>query len=325
MSAQITHALLHVSEPTETGNLATEVLVGLQDLLMEHWPNAASPTITCSISGDEDTAVYVLLTSEKQSCPAVYVSSEISVQNEIGASLKDLWQRYQDTGWTDLGLDWVKHPPLYPTSVTTNGILVLGINPSLNEKDLNLTSYKAKREVGPDYFGRLTRFMNTVEKQEQRFQAGFAAGATAEATVPWSHLDVLYVRETKQARFREEMGRAEVAQFIYEQALLTKQLIELVKPQLIIVANAFARELMGKDVNKDKTQGVWMGLKFTKEPDLHTGTYHCTSLPGSPPVFFTSSFAGSNPRSKSDDERLAWQIARCLHQLQTPGSLIALN
>lgn len=326
--APIRQIVVHVSRPENKQEPEMTVLAAIQDWLDDHLFSTGGSSLICSeeaASIDKNAVVHILLTSKNRHLTAVAPGSiKLSIEDEIGARLHKLWQKPEYQTWDDL--DWIKHAPLYPTSLMTNGVLVLGINPSLNVDHLNLPHYEADWKVGSDYFGRLTRFKQDVEKVYQRFQGTVTEGEinTFEA-LPWLHIDVLYVRETNQARFREEMGRAGVAAFLWEQTQITKALLNKAQPRLMIVANAFARELLGKNVNPETKQGTWMGLAFTEQPDLHTGNYHCTSLPGSPPVFFTGSLAGSNPRDKAADERLTWQIARCLLPQQNSDGQIAMS
>lgn len=325
--ASVMRTVVHVSTPKGAKEPEMMVLVALQKWLDEHIPTAENSILICSEEAAETgkiSAIDILLTSEKHQFPVVTpVTTQFSVHDEIGARLQELWRKTEYQNWSDLA--WVKHPPLYPTSLTTNGALVLGINPSLNIDDLKLLHYEARREVDSSYFGRIAGFMQNIENMHQRLQNELNESEDITFTpVPWSHLDMLYVRETNQARFREEMGREGVASFLWEQTQITKTLLQKAQPRLIVVANAFARELLGKNVDSKTKERTWMGLKFTAEPDLRTGTYHCESLPGSPPVFFTNSLAGSSPRDKAADERLTWQIARCLLLQQNSSNWLSI-
>jgi hypothetical protein len=189
-----------------------------------------------------------------------------------------------------------------PKIIEKNAILFIGLNPSyepsrLGEKDRYSHFYSLDQEAGR-YFKKFIEF-GTEEH-------------------PWTHLDLLAIRETKQNKVRDiETNNLD---FIWNNLKLSKKILEASNPKVIVVANTLAKKYMGKDRFKDdsgKEHNIWMGYDFGKIQD--DGTFRIvnkdSNLKGIP-VFFTGMLTGQRALDLGSFERLKWHVKKVLSDEQ---------
>jgi hypothetical protein len=166
-----------------------------------------------------------------------------------------------------------------------NSLLFIGINPS------NSTMNKEKlfwNDSSHRYFDKFKEISNKLDNTN------------------WSHIDLLFVRETNQNNVKKLVYSKDenILDFILQQLLLAKEMIEMIKPKIIIVNNTLARNLLGFEDGNN-----WIGYKFSFSNDLGT---HFIDNPESPlyktPVFFTSMLTGQRALDIGSFRRLIWHI-----------------
>src|SRR6478735_12519001 len=115
----------------------------------------------------------------------------------------------------------------YPRTIEKKSILFVGINPSSSNQQIPLDSYQLKLS-GNDhsYF--------------KRFE-----DISTYCDTPWTHLDLLFFKETNQNTIYEILSKSNGANYIWEQLQLSDTLIKESEPKIIIVRNALARTLLG--------------------------------------------------------------------------------
>jgi hypothetical protein len=131
-----------------------------------------------------------------------------------------------------------------------NSLLFIGLNPSFPKgsdegtKDKHFYDLETATE---DYKRFFNKFKDTSKKVDKIYEIG------------WSHLDMLVMRETKQDNvselFKDSIGK----QFISEQLEIAKEILELSKPKVIVVANSLARQFLGKEPDNNVPS---LGYKF---------------------------------------------------------------
>jgi hypothetical protein len=95
--------------------------------------------------------------------------------------------------------------------------------------------------------------------------------------------------------------------FIYKQLEISKQVIELARPKIIVVNNSLARKYLGLDKNIDRNENIWMNFTFDFDPNI--GTYLISEgVLKNTPVFFTSMLTGQRALDRGSYERLMWHI-----------------
>jgi len=162
--------------------------------------------------------------------------------------------------------------------ILTNVLLFIGINPSMTGEPGNIFYNNTHGETHP-YF---KKFIDISE----------AVG------IPWSHIDLLFVRETQQFivkdLFKNELSR----DFFEQQLIISKEIIEMTKPKVIIVNNSLARDYFQFETLFDKL----IGTPRIINNQVLEGT----------PVFFTSMLTGQRALDLGSYERLKWHIKQVL-------------
>lgn len=155
-----------------------------------------------------------------------------------------------------------------------NALLFIGINPSM--------------------YGRIGRiFYQNSHGETHRYFKKFI-DISKDADIPWSHIDLLFLRETDQ-KIVKQLKRDKVGhEFFMKQLVVSKEIIELAKPQLIVINNTLARDF----------------FQFNTVFDEQIGTHRIIgniALEGTP-VFFTSMLTGQRALDLGSYERLKWHI-----------------
>lgn len=181
--------------------------------------------------------------------------------------------------------EFVTRDYLYNKTILDDSLLFVGLNPSHDEKK--------------PYEG---HFYELDQKNNNHKYFSKFPDLAEHCGLPWSHLDLLYFRETDQNQCKKWMKVLTGQRFIMEQLILTKEILEAAKPKMIVVCNALAGELMGRWKNKELTKGVWMDLDFEVDDKIGTRRW------GNIPVFFTSMLTGPRALDKGSLERLKWHL-----------------
>lgn len=176
--------------------------------------------------------------------------------------------------------------------ITTDGILFVGLNPSFvdNTPTNSVSFYDVE-----------------ISKEEYKRYFGKFADVAKKTNLPWAHIDLLFLRETNQNLIDEIMQEQNGVDFIYEQLMISKQILEVAKPRVIVVCNTKARQFLGRD--KTNELNVWMGHDFVSDEAIGTDRV-CTPWSGlkGVPVFFTSMLTGQRALDKGSYDRLIWHI-----------------
>ncbi len=133
-------------------------------------------------------------------------------------------------------------------------------------------------------------------------------------TTEWSHLDLLPVRHTQQKDLETDVVFKHSG--IVEGYLRTvsKVLLESAKPKAVVVVNATARLLLGKDqdehAEKEQDKKIWMGLKFDfNETNGACYVTNSDKLEGVP-FFFSGMLTRQRALDLGSYERLKWHVAK---------------
>lgn len=187
--------------------------------------------------------------------------------------------------WTDPRFRKFSHRDfLAPNHFLPGALLFVGINPSYTEADAAIRYYDPHRG-------------------DHRYFRPFKDLAH-EAGHFWSHLDLLYHRETSQQSLSGLLRQPNGRDFVWEQLRLFPTLLAAAQPAIILVCNAKARTFMGLD--QHHSQEKWLDLAF--EWDEQLGTYRYKGIP----TFFSSMLGGSGALDRGSRQRLTWQIKRAL-------------
>lgn len=194
------------------------------------------------------------------------------------------------------GLEEIKNNPKFnsfsnfaydfPTHLDTESILFIGINPS--------TTVDKKEGYSLDQRGNKFPYFKKMEE------------VSIYSKADWTHLDLLYFRETEQITIYDILNKENGVAYIWEQLQLTDKLIKEASPKVIVVCNALAATFLGKEQDKQKNTNVWLGYDFIFDNTL--GTYTWNDIP----VFFSGMLSGQRALDKGSFERLKWHIKQVL-------------
>lgn len=207
------------------------------------------------------------------------------IENQIN----EIWNEFSDFSFCQIA-------PLSVSEITETGLIFIGINPSLDEKNkIELSNCPEKTLQFYDLDGKHKYFKKFIEIAEY-------------ANLPWGHLDLLYFRETNQDSINKNLFNQSGIDFIYKQLIVTKTLIDKLltgnQPKIFVVNNTLAREFLGKDrpISYNKDQPHWMNYHFEWNDNI--GTYMCKGHP----FFFSSMLTGQRALDKGSLKRLKWHI-----------------
>ena len=210
-----------------------------------------------------------------------------NIRGSFDAEIKSLWEKCLAKDNKDLS-EVLKRGYCLPDSLKRNSILVIGINPAFGKDALiyNLDNYYNDNHNEVD-----EKVIPYFQKMKDLFE-----------DLSWSHLDLLFIRETNQKRIFDILKTESGKDFIYQNLMISKEIIEGIKPKMIIVANALARHFLGF-----KESG-WMDFKFKFDSEI--GTYKVVQNPklADTTVFFSSMLSGQRALDIGSFERLKWHI-----------------
>lgn len=231
------------------------------------------------------------------------------IRNIVEEKVNEIWEKYKE--FSDVS-------PLAVSDIPDNGIIFIGINPSLGEKDrLKLQKSKDKQIA---FYTLPDNSTNDIHPYFKKF-----IKVHEEVGLPWGHIDLLYIRETQQSKINEMLKNEKGIQFIYEQTRVTREVIDAIiekaNPKVFIVNNTLARGLLGRYKTKDgifpnnipENQTHWLDYMF--EWDDEYGTFFLKEK--NIPFFFSSMFTGQRALDNGSFERLVWHINFVLKKLES--------
>ena len=169
---------------------------------------------------------------------------------------------------------------VYSQFHTGRKVLFIGLNPSFNEK-------RAKKE---EYYKSFDA-TNNNDRYFRRFPL------LVENKNDWTFLDLLYIRETRQRNIENFYKRE--PDFIKQQLEISKEIIKKINPEIIVVCDTFARNLLKSNM-----------MNFEFEFDDTIGTYRIINNPDFKDtiVFFSGMLTGQRALDNGSFERLKWHL-----------------
>jgi hypothetical protein len=188
-------------------------------------------------------------------------------------------------------------------------VLFIGINPSYKDGDPEERKHYTMNESETlPYFQSFHKIADELKTKSGR-------------DITWTHLDLLVFRETNQKYIETNLfQKREGLDFIMAQLKIAKERIEHIQPKVIVVSNALARRLMGKDQSADGKHNVWMDFKFNFDNEIGTDKIIESSVFPNTYVFFTSMLSGQRALDNGSRERLIWHIRKCLEAIHSSAS-----
>lgn len=192
-----------------------------------------------------------------------------------------------------------QHGYAMPEEIKEGALLFIGLNPSFTKK------------------AKSGSHLYDLKQEDEGYFAKFGDIAKACGDTEWSHLDLLPIRHTNQGDVTRDIVFKHWELVLKYLNDVSNVLLEAAKPKAVVVVNATARLLLGKDQNehaeKEQDKKIWMGLKF----DFNESNGACyvsdsAKLKGVP-FFFSGMLSGQRALDLGSYERLKWHVAKVLN------------
>ncbi|MEX1002261.1 MAG: hypothetical protein WDZ35_09125 [Crocinitomicaceae bacterium] len=217
----------------------------------------------------------------------------IDIQNIVEDSLNELWAEYKNE-------EFCKFSPNSIKEVPDNGLIFIGLNPSLIER------VKKRLIEKNDISCSFHKLIYDKKKEYKYFHKFFEVAEKTDLN--WGHIDILYNRETNQKNIEKLYKTDRGKKFIEKQFEISREVIDHLidpsKPRIFVVTNALAREYLGKffDNKPDEDINYRIGYNFIWNEDLGTYFYKNNAF------FFTSMLTGQRSLDNGSYKRLIWHI-----------------
>ncbi len=228
----------------------------------------------------------------------------LNIKDRFGNQLEEIFRedgKFGSLTFGDTDIPILKRKYAYIEQVEKNALLFIGLNPSRGENQQTEHFYYKLEQTGGNGY---PAFWKPFE------EIGKAVNLT------WTHLDLLGVRETKQALVKNMLCTQLGVDFVYQQLLIAKQIIEAANPKMIVVSNSLSRHFFGYEMTEDKRHNVWMGFEFKFNEEYGTETIITEGPLCGTPVFFTSMLSGQRALDNGSEKRLIWHIKRVYNMLE---------
>jgi hypothetical protein len=169
--------------------------------------------------------------------------------DEINQELIELWKsQFKDD-------ERVRLPLFYPPLNKDAELLFIGLNPSFGKR---IKPKKRKWFLWKEFLQRKCQAddIRKVQEMEQRAKSHYGYYApfrkmARDSDVDWEHVDLFFYRKTSQTKFKavvsDENSFSHLNDFGNKQLELSKQLISLFRPKVIVVANRAAGIIFGHE------------------------------------------------------------------------------
>ena len=217
----------------------------------------------------------------------------INLKEIIGKDIDQIWEDFKQE-------NFCKYPPCSVESIELSELIFIGINPSTNENEKMRLNTKEDRSC--EYYTN----EKDINKSHKYYKKFFEI---AEKTkLSWTHIDLLYIRESKQKSLEKLLKSTSGKNFIVRQLELSKIILNKTlsqgKPKIYLVNNALARDLLGMNRPSDYSDDQKHGMDYRFKWDEELGTYRL----GKHVFFFTSMLTGQRALDNGSYQRLIWHI-----------------
>lgn len=231
---------------------------------------------------------------------------------DINNRILDLWEEEfkQETSEKVL-------VPLLFNNFNKNGLLTIGMNPSFSETGFKsyvkeytninqLFTWNSKEETLNKIknINELDMRSKTPPDGYKPFFKPFWKLMESLGGVNWDHIDLFFYRKTDQQEFLKQpvmIKEKRLTPFAIKQLEIVRDIIRLVNPKIILVANSGASDIFKKHFEKH--------IVFDKQ----LGTYTFKLANEKIPIFF-SAMLSNGALDKHSYERLKWHMREVLGQ-----------
>ncbi|MFC7063131.1 hypothetical protein [Halobacillus seohaensis] len=244
--------------------------------------------------------------------------------NNLNKKIFEMWEQYKPTTASD---DIYPLPSFFRDNFETNQLLLIGMNPSLNDEYVEDDNAKKKKgfyhyctQYGSnwnltkltelqEYENRIGQY-HSYEKGINRFKDEININ-----TLKIHAIDLFFFRKTNQSDFLKQHildKSGNLTLLAIEMFNITLKAIIIYKPKIIVIANANAFKLF-----KEYIMSLGDPYYITSNLDELHGCHFVTldQHQGGIPVLGSSMLSGQRALDLGSKERMAWQIRRIYKNL----------
>lgn len=234
----------------------------------------------------------------------------IDIEYDYREKVLEIWKKYRDL---DVLLDPKnehRQHPLLPKTVDKDCILFIGVNPSFTKRSIIPEN---QRKIGFYETSKDSDFKDIPYFEKMKELANYCE-------TPWTHIDLFFMRETKQSVIRT-LGYSAI-DFLNAQLEISFEIIERANPKIILVTNALASEFFGKLKTHHKGfTKIWRGYDLFFEGDNTTfnsdlGAYEINLNDRKVPLILSGMLSGQRALDIGSFERLKWQTKMILNKIK---------
>lgn len=232
------------------------------------------------------------------------------MKNEkINSKIIALWNKYFQNN-TEV------YAPMFYDDFNQGGLLFVGMNPSFSESGIRTILRATQYEhIDPSSYFKWKNISsnlrlvddcinveNIAYKKYKKF-FGPPDKIAKEVGLGWQHIDLFLYKETSQTKFKKRiLSKGMLNAFALDQIALFEEVLEVINPQCVIVANALGSELLRKYIKND--------LEWDASRGFHWFTRGGKRIP----MFFASMLSGQRALDRWSYERLKWHIGQAVKE-----------
>lgn len=242
----------------------------------------------------------------------------------VNSDIIEIWDNHADVmerNQPDDDPPWPRWPALYDDLNPHPDVLYVGLNPSFVhtqiERRIEEAGYhlELKDLRWEGYRDDVASFLQDERKIAKRDYSYFKPmrDFAAEENLEWEHIDVFVTRLTSQGKLDDTLEIELFAEgenqskFLKRQVDLFFELLENLRPRVVVVENAFARDFL-KNTRLSNEQ-----YNLTPEDGVAPDTgYQTVEIAEETPIFFSGMLSGQRALDIGSRQRLEWHITQSL-------------
>ncbi len=228
---------------------------------------------------------------------------------EINSKIVSLWNKYFK-GDTDV------YAPIFYDEFKKGGLLFVGMNPSFSSRGfktiLQNTEFKdmdpetffkwSNLSANPALIDDCIKVENYAYKNYSQY-FGRPIEIAKKVGLDWQHVDLFLYKETAQNSFVTRItDKGKLNEFAIDQISFFEEVLAKIEPRCVVVANAFASEILWNHIKDDL---IW---------DEERGFHWFTKSGKKMPMFFSSMLSGQRALDRWSYERLLWHIGKAVNK-----------
>jgi hypothetical protein len=213
----------------------------------------------------------------------------VDVKSQYEKRLIKIWEEIPD--YISNAFPFIRRGFAIQNHLKKDSILFIGLNPSIDEKTVQTENifYDDEHMQTHKYFSKFIQISDYLGMN-------------------WTHLDLLFFRETKQSKIKElcdktkKLNNSDYKKTILSQIEIALEIISQANPKIIVVNNTKSRDLL-----MELSQN-YSDFKISWDETIGTYRLSLNNVLSNVPIFFSSMLTGQRALDNGSFERLKWHI-----------------